>query len=181
MKILKGILLVFVVLIILFLLVGLFLPSTSHVERSITISVPTDSVYALVADYNYYQDWNPWLKMEPTAKGEISGPVGQVGQKWAWEGKIIGSGSLITEEIIPGKYIKSNLVFTAPQAMQSKDIWKFESVNIGSKVIWINEAELSYPIERYFGLFMDSLLGEDFESGLTNLKILSENKFESNN
>ncbi|MBN1406503.1 MAG: SRPBCC family protein [Calditrichaceae bacterium] len=180
MKILKGILFFLVVLIILFLAVALFLPSTSHVERSITINLPADSIYALVVDYNYYQDWNPWSKMEPTAKGEISGPVGQAGQKWSWEGEIIGSGSLTTEKIIPGEYIESKLEFTAPQAMQSKDIWKFESTQAGSKITWINEAELGYPVERYFGLFMDNMLGGEFESGLVNLKMLAENKYQTN-
>jgi len=179
-KALKGILYFLVSVIILILVAGLFLPITSHVERSITVNVPADSVYALVVNYNYYRDWNPWSRMDPDAKGEISGPVGQIGQKWAWDGEVIGSGSLTTQEIVPGKYIESILEFTAPQTMQSKDIWKFETTDEGSKVTWINEAELGYPIERYFGLFMDGMLGSDFESGLSNLKILAENKFNSN-
>ncbi len=142
MKFLKGILYSLTIIIILFPVVALFLPSTSYVERSITINIPSDTVFTLVVDYNYYQDWNPWSKMEPTATVKINGPVGQVGQKWAWEGEIIGSGSLTTEKIISGEYIENKLEFTAPQVMKSKDIWKYESVEKGSKVTWINEAEL---------------------------------------
>lgn len=177
MRILRIIFVVVAVIIVLFLGSGLFLPATSHVERSVTINVPVDSVFAVVVEYNYYREWNPWSKMDPAAKGEISGPIGQVGQKWSWESEIIGSDSLTTQEIVPGKYIESKLEFTSSRVMQSKDIWKFESVNDRSNVTWINQAELGYPVERYFGLFMDSMLGGDFESGLVNLKILAENKF----
>ena len=170
-----------VVIIVLFLGIALFLPSTSYVERSTTINVPADSIFAIVVDYNYYREWNPWSKMDPDAQGEISGPISQVGQKWSWQSDIIGSGTLTTEEIKPGKYIESKLEFTAPQEMQSKDIWKFEPVENGTNVTWINEAELGYPVERYFGLMMDSMLGGDFESGLANLKNLAENKYGSEN
>jgi hypothetical protein len=60
--------------------------------------------------------------MDLSAKVEISG---QVGQKWSWQSEIIGSGSLTTQEILPSKYIESKLEYTAPRAMQSKDIRKF--------------------------------------------------------
>jgi hypothetical protein len=179
MKILRIILIIIAVIIVLFLGIALFLPSTSHVERSTIINVPTDSIFSIVVNYNYYREWNPWSKMDPNAQGEISGPVGEVGQKWSWESDIIGSGSLTTQEIKPGEYIESKLEFTAPQEMLSKDIWKFEPVDDGTKVTWINEAELGYPVERYFGLMMDSMLGGDFESGLATLQTLAENKFNS--
>lgn len=95
----------------------------------------------------------------------------------SWKSEIIGSGRLTIQEIVPGKYIESKLESTSPRVIQSKDIWKFESVNGRSNVTWINEAELSYPVECYFGFFIDSMLGGDFESGLANLKILAENKY----
>ncbi|MEJ2052707.1 MAG: SRPBCC family protein [Calditrichaceae bacterium] len=178
MKIIKWIGIVVVGLIVIFLVAGLFLPETSHVERSIIIYAPTDSVYNVVSDYNYYRAWNPWSRIDPQAKGEISGPLGDIGQKWTWESEIIGSGSLTTQKLIPGKYIKSNLVFTSPQAMQSDDIWFFDKAENGTKVTWINEASLDYPVGRYFGLFMDKMIGTDFEAGLQNLKKLCEDKSE---
>jgi len=176
-KILKWMGIVLLAVVVLFFGIGFFLPETSHVERSIQINAPVDSVYAVVSDYTYYRQWNPWSKMDPQAKGEITGPLGSVGQKWSWESEIIGSGSLTTEKLIPGKYIKSSLVFTAPQAMKSDDIWFFDQQENATRVTWINEAALDYPVGRYFGLFMDGMLGGDFESGLVNLKKLCENKF----
>ena len=63
--------------------------------------------------------------MDLSVKVEIHGQVGQVGQKWSWQSEIIASGSLTTQEILTSKYIESKLEYTAPRAMQSKDIRKF--------------------------------------------------------
>ena len=44
-----------------------------------------------------------------------------------------------------------------------------------TKVTWIMESDLGMnPIARIFGLFMDKMLGPDFEKGLSNLKQLAE-------
>ena len=40
-----------------------------------------------------------------------------------------------------------------------------------TKVTWSNEGDLgANPINRYFGLMMDRMMGPDFEEGLNNLK-----------
>jgi hypothetical protein len=45
----------------------------------------------------------------------------------------------------------------------------------GTKVAWsINGDGGMNPIFRWFGLFMDKLVGPDFEAGLKNLKKLAE-------
>ena len=45
----------------------------------------------------------------------------------------------------------------------------------GTRVTWTNEGDMgANPVNRYFGLFMDRLVGPDFEGGLKNLKALVE-------
>jgi hypothetical protein len=42
-------------------------------------------------------------------------------------------------------------------------------------VNWSNEGDMgASPVNRWFGLFMDRLVGPDFEAGLVNLKRLAE-------
>ncbi len=174
MKTLKKIILGIGIVIVLFLLVALFLPSQYHVERSIVINQPVHKVYPNVADLNNWIAWNPWTQMEPTAKSSVKGTGNEVGSVWSWEGKNIGVGSLTIKNIEPNKGIRSRLVFVEPQQFESDDIWQFEQVDEGTKVKWIMEGELNYPVNRYFGLFMDGMLGPDFEKGLANLKQISE-------
>ena len=45
----------------------------------------------------------------------------------------------------------------------------------GTRVTWTNEGDMgANPVNRYFGLMMDSMVGPDFEAGLKNLKALAE-------
>jgi hypothetical protein len=45
------------------------------------------------------------------------------------------------------------------------------------RVTWSNEGDLgANPINRYFGLMMDRMMGPDFEEGLNNLKRTIEAK-----
>lgn len=175
MKLLKKILIGVLSVVALFLVIALFLPSTYHVERSVVIQEPVDKVYAHVGNLNHWADWNPWTKMDPTAKNTVTGSGYEIGSVWAWNGEEVGVGSLTIQELEPNKFMQSRLAFQEPQMFESNDIWKFEPVEEGTQVTWINEGELGYPIDRVFGLFIDGMLGKDFEQGLANLKHVSEN------
>ena len=175
MATLQLILIITGIIILVFLLVAAFLPGKKYFERSIVINSEPEKVYSLITDFRNYKKWNPWSHREPGARGEMSGQPGHTGHRWEWEGRIIGTGSLTIREYEPAKYVKSDLIFLAPRRMTSEDIWQFEALDKNkTKVKWANYSELAYPMERYYGLFLDKMLGPDFEQGLTNLKNLSE-------
>ncbi len=175
MNVLKKILIGLGALIALFLVVGIFLPSSYRVERAIEINKAPEVVFTQVSDFNNWLKWNPWSEMEPTAKNTITGEARQAGSSWAWEGKVVGAGSMTFEKIEPNQRIESKLVFTAPQQAQAQDSWTFAPTAVGTNVIWHNEGGLDYPLGRYFGLMMDgSILGPQFEKGLANLKRVCE-------
>lgn len=71
----------------LFFIVGMFLPTSYSVTRSIVVNSPDSVVYNHVANFNNFMKWNPWYKMEPTAKVEISGPVAQPDHLYTWNGE----------------------------------------------------------------------------------------------
>ena len=55
---------------------------------------------------------------------------------------------------------------------------RIEAAGAGSsKVTWSNGGDLGMnPVGRYFGLFMDRMMGPDFQSGLEKLKSKVETK-----
>ncbi len=179
MKLLKVVIYAIVGIVTLFLIVALFLPSHVRVERSIVIEKPTATVYNLIIDFSNYEKWNPWSKTDPEAEGTLEGLPGKPGQKWSWDGDIVGKGSITLKEAIPNKMIKSELRFIEPFEAVSWDIWNFSPTNGGTKVVWANEADLDFPVGRYFGLFYDGMIGPDFEKGLKNLKNLAESMHET--
>lgn len=174
MKTLKKILIGLGLFAGLFLLIALLLPASYHVERSVVIGKTADEVYPHVANLHNWAAWNPWTASDPSAKNTISGSGYEVGSVWAWNGEEVGIGTLTIAELQPNQKIVSRLAFEEPQMFESDDIWTFEEIPEGTRVTWINEGKLSYPVNRIFGLFLDGMLGPDFEKGLTQLKEVVE-------
>ena len=176
MKILKGIFYVILAIVALVFLIALFLPSQYRVERSAEINQPVEMVYGYVADFNNFFDWNPWTPLEPNHQYEVIGDSGKVGQKYSWQGEIIGTGSMMFTEFDPYKLIKSDIEFFTPQEGVAIVEWNFDTTGSGTKVTWSITGESDYPLGRYFGLMMDGFLGPSFEDGMKNLKIKCEEK-----
>jgi len=174
MKILKGIFFVILGIIALLFIVALFLPSEYKVERSVEINKPVELVYGHVSDFNNFHGWNPWTPLEPDHTYKVSGDSGKVGQKYYWEGEIIGSGEMEFLELKPFSFIQSNIRFLAPQQAEGKVYWNFEGDELNSKVTWSIMGSVDYPLGRYYGIMMDGFLGPSFEDGMNNLKLKCE-------
>lgn len=170
MSILKKISYVVLAIIALFFIAALFLPSEYEVERSIEINKPIENVYGYVADFNNFHAWNPWTPMEPGHKFEVTGDSAAIGQKYYWEGEIIGSGEMVFTELKQNQSIKSSISFLSPEQASGIVDFTFEGDMNKTKVSWMLTGEAGYPIGRYFGLMMDSMLGGDFEKGMKKLK-----------
>lgn len=101
MKVLKIIGMIVGGLVALFLVVAAVLPSSYRVERAIEINRPAAAIYPLVVNLPDWPKWDPFTEQEPAAKSTFAGEAGMVGSKWDWEGKVIGTGNLTIEEIVP--------------------------------------------------------------------------------
>jgi Polyketide cyclase / dehydrase and lipid transport len=176
MKILKTIFYVILGLIALIFVVALFLPSEYKVERSVEINKPVGIVFGYVADFNNFREWNPWSSLEPNHSFEVSGDSGQVGQKYHWDGNIIGTGEMIFTELKPYELIKSDILFLAPEQANGVVDFIFDGEENRTKISWSLTGSADYPLGRFFGLMMDSFLGPDFEKGMINLKNMCESK-----
>lgn len=174
MKFLRMLVIAIVAIVALVLIIAIFLPSQVSVERSTVINASDSTVFANLSSYLSRAQWDPWLKLEPSAKFTLSGPETGVGASYAWEGQEIGSGTMTIKEIVPMKSVHSELVFLTPQSGTSQVFWYIEPQADGTKVTWMFQSEMGWPIERYFGLMMDGMLGPDFERGLANLKSMIE-------
>ncbi len=177
MRVITKILIVLVIGIILFLGVGLFLPGAAHVERSISIDAPPSTVFGLVNDFREFNRWSPWFERDPETQYTFGGPDSGVGAKMSWtsDQPDVGSGS---QEIVasePYGSVRMNLDFAEQGTADS--YFKLVAEGSGTRVTWGFDTELGLnPIARYFGLFFDSLIGPDYESGLVNLKELAESR-----
>ena len=157
----------------LFIVIGLTLPSTPHVERQIQIQAPPATVFALVNDFRQINKWSPWLDTDPNALYTISGPARGVGATLTWDGQIVGQGSQVIVESEPSYRIVSKLDLDSPG--RTTGTFEFLPSENGTHVTWSFDSDFGMNlIGRYFGLMLDGIVGPDYEKGLQNLKTMAE-------
>ncbi len=177
MKILKRILFIVIGLILLLAIIGLFLPKTSHLERSITIKSKAEVPFELINNLKEWEKWSPWHGMDSATVWTFS--ENYIGKdayySWSSENKNVGKGKLTITESKPNELIATTMLFEGMD--EAKADFVFETIGDEVKVKWTLDSELGFnPFFRYFGLVMDNMVGPDYEKGLAKLKEVSELK-----
>jgi len=175
MSVFKVLLLGLVGLLALLCGVGFLLPQQVHVERDTLIAAPPATVFTIVNSYKRFNEWSPWAEIDPGASTTISGAPRGVGARMAWKGdpKKVGEGSQEITASVPYSAIQVDLDFG--EHGLAKSAWSFTPEAEGTRVVWSVDCDMGMnPVTRYFGLFMDGMIGKDYERGLTKLKTLAE-------
>lgn len=175
MKVFKKILIGLLVLVGVLLIVSFLLPSSYKVERSTEINAPASVVFNQVNTLKNWENWSPWRDIDPTMVTTYNETASGEGAKAMWTGDKSGTGEQTITASEPARHLQMKLVFKEPNKMESDEHWMFEEKDGKTKVSWVMEGKLDWPIGRFFGLFMDKMLGKDFEKGLAKLKEVSEN------
>ena len=175
MKALKKIAIVILVIPIVLLLVSFLLPSRYEVTRTVSMKASADGVFAEINTLKSWTNWTAWTKAKyPDMEVTFAGPESGVGATYSWEGKSTGQGTLTITKSEPGKRVDYDLSF---QQGKFKSTGAITIAPAGEmlNVTWSNTGELgSNPINRYFGLMMDKMIGPDFQDGLRNLREMVE-------
>lgn len=185
MRFLKNLIVFLLIVIVVLIGVAFVLPSSAHVERSITINRPASQVYTVLNSYRRFNEWSPWAAKDPNAKYQISGPASGVGAKESWQGdpKTVGSGSQEIVESTPNKSVTTALDFGDMGKAKARFDLTPDATNASTKVVWSLDTQAPLAIDgkiiwntvgRYMGLFMDKMVGPDYEQGLAKLKSLVE-------
>lgn len=176
MRWIKRVIGTIVILAIFFVGIGFLLPAEFKVERSAEIDAPAPTVYALIADPREWKKWSIWNQRDPAMQIEYGGPQSGKGAKWSWKSKSEGSGAMEFTEAIENAGITYRLSFPE-YGMESKGQLALSPIDKGVRVTWSNEGEMGMnPVNRWFGAFMDRMVGPDFEAGLQNLKRVAEGR-----
>ncbi len=170
MRILKTLLSTIIVIIVVVVVVGLFLPTSYTVERSIVINAPPSRIHEYVGNLENWNSWEPWGEEDPTiviTHGEKTKGVG-ASQSWVGES---GDGALTFTKDSSTEGIAYDLVFDGgTYVCQSAMV--YDPLEEGeTKVTWTMSGDMGTPIiGGYFAMIMDAMVGETFDKGLSNLK-----------
>lgn len=159
----------------LFIVVGLALPRTVQVERSIVVDAPRATVFTVLNGFRQFGKWSPWAEIDPDATTAFAGPAVGVGAKMSWSGNDeVGSGTQEIVESVPYERIALRLVFgDFPGTFSAR--FELEDEGGATRVRWIFEGDYGGSIVgRWFGVLAERMIGPDYERGLARLKSLVE-------
>lgn len=153
-------------------------PATFSIQRSAVMQAPAETIFPLINNFHQWTKWSPWENRDPALKRSYSGAESGKGAIYAWEGnKNVGSGRMeILDASSPSK-ITIKLDFLKPFEAHNTAEFTFvpERDATTTNVIWVMRGPSSF-MSKVMQVFMnfDKMIGKDFETGLTNLKTLTE-------
>ncbi|HXW60581.1 MAG TPA: SRPBCC family protein [Myxococcota bacterium] len=183
MKVLKNISIAIGVVIALFIVIGLFLPSKWEVSKSLAMTASPERIYHEVANLHNWTKWSPWTyEKDKTLQYTYTGPEIGVGAQQNWTSEKMGKGWLKIVKADPESGITYEL-FIDMNNFQStlNGTMVFEAAGDQTNVIWTDTGDSGNNLlRRWMSLGMGSMLGAELEKGLANLKVLVEKEASNN-
>jgi hypothetical protein len=170
MKVLLKILAAVAALVVAAVIVAFFLPRKYRVERATVIQAKAETVFPQLADLRAWKNWSAWHERDPQMKVSFSDKSTGVGAWSSWQSKTEGNGKMTITGAEPGKQVRYALEFP-DFGMTSTGSMVLSPVDKGVRLTWADEGDLGMnPMNRWMGLFLDRMIGPDFEKGLAKLK-----------
>jgi uncharacterized protein YndB with AHSA1/START domain len=151
-------------------------PDSFRIERSATIQAPPERVFAQVNELRAWTAWSPWETIDPQLQRTYSGPPAGEGAAYVWKGnRDVGAGRMEIVESQPGARIVIKLDFLDPIEAHNTAEFSFARDGGGTRVIWAMYGPSPYLSKLLDLVFnMDRMVGDQFETGLSNLKSVIE-------
>ena len=165
--------------IVVFLIVVALQPSDFRIERSATMRAPAPAAFAQVNDFQNWQAWSPWEKVDPALKRQYDGPKAGTGAVYAWQGnKDVGEGRMTIMESRPAEVIRIRLEFFNPFAATNTAEFSFKPAGADSTAVTWSMAGQNTFLSKAISLFidMDRMVGGMFEQGLAQMKTVVEGR-----
>jgi K+-transporting ATPase KdpF subunit len=150
-------------------------PDTFRVQRAASIKAPPEKISAVLSDFHAWEAWSPWEKLDPAMKRGYSGAAKGKGAVYAWQGNSeVGQGRMEITEAAPSR-VAMDLDFVKPFEAHNKVVFTLVPKGDSTEVTWTMQGPLPYMAKVAHVVFdMDSMVGKQFETGLANLKSISE-------
>lgn len=142
------------------------LPRHVSIERSAMIKASPEAVIELAASNTGYQAFNPYKDLDPNLSVKMFGPATGVGSGFAFESKD-GAGQQTVASVSADQ-----VVFDLDLGPLGQPVQAISAVAVGdaTEVTWTMDMDLGLnPVFRVIGLFMDGMIGPNFELGLANI------------
>ncbi len=147
------------------------LPRQVQVQRQANVALSPAAILALAGSNSGYQRFNPYRNSDPQLKVQMFGPSSGVGSGFHFESKD-GKGSQTVASVSD-----TAVDFKIDLGAMGQPTQRIETrpASTGTTVVWSMHADMGMnPIGRIVGLFMDKIVGPQFETGLKNMSQIAQ-------
>ena len=154
-------------IVLLVLIIGVFLPTATHVERTAVIKGNPETVFKLINNLKDWEKWSPWHEIDPKMAIVYSDTVEGEGASYTWKSDHdnVGNGKMTITESSAFSMVKTDMNFMDNGIANGG--FYLKPLPEGTEVKWTMDSDAGWNIiARYFGLMTDKFVGPDFERGL---------------
>jgi hypothetical protein len=173
---LKIVLIALITLIAIALVIAALKPNRFRIERCTSIKALPEKIFPLINNFQAWEAWSPWEKIDPACKRSYSGNESGVGTIYGWSGnKDIGQGRMEIVESTQYSKIVLKLDFIKP--FEAHNMVEFLLQPQGDSTIVTQAMYGASPfISKLMGMCfnMDKMVGKKYEEGLASLKEIAE-------
>ncbi len=150
-------------------------PDTFQIERRLVVKASPEKLWPLVSDLKAFHTWNPFGAKDPSATVRFSAQTSGAGASYAWDGKVVGVGSMEMTELQDQRLARFKLDFLKPFEAHNQGEFALSPTAGGTEVRWTMQGPAPLVSKIMDVVFnMDRMVGTDFEAGLAKLKTLAE-------
>lgn len=159
---------------VLFVLVGVLLPSSRHQSHSVETNRKMTIVFDTLNSLRRFKEWNPLYLKDPGMKLTLSGPESGVGAKLSYESQEerLGKGSWEITDSTPGKRVAYKIE-DMEHGGNKRTVFTLSPTGQRGRNVEINQTyDVEYGwnlIGRYAGLYVSSNVGAEMKMGLSRL------------
>jgi uncharacterized protein YndB with AHSA1/START domain len=152
-------------------------PNTFTVRRSATIAAPAEVIYAQIHDFHRWPAWMSYDRMDPAIRRSFEGAPQGVGATYHYVSRKVGEGRMTITELQPNQRVALRAEFIKPFAAVNDIEFTLGRAYGGVRVTWSMSGKNTL-MGKVLSVFidMDRMIGRDFERGLADLRIVSENE-----
>lgn len=160
-----------VIVAVLFLLVGVFLPSRRHVEHTMETNHPVRQVYDTINSFKRFSDWHPLRMHDPAIQYTLEGEERGVGAKlnYVSQKPRVGNGSLEITNSVQDSQVEL-AIKNDSYGDNKTSVFTLEEHGKTVDIDWEYDVEYGWDLfGRYAGLYVSRNVGDDMKLGLGNL------------
>jgi hypothetical protein len=171
-KILAGV----AILLALILIYAAFKPGEFHVQRTLSMQASSEKIFPLINDYHNWSSWSPYERLDPNMKRTLSGPPSGQGAIYEWSGNNkAGAGRMEITQSVPSSKIAIKLDFSKPFEGHNIAEFTLQPKGNSTDVTWAMSGPMPYAAKVMTTFInMDKMVGNEFETGLANMKAVAE-------